>query len=409
MRVTGRISVWTGITGAVLLFGGCAHEVRKETELHAHAVFLAQEYGIIDTHIDAPLRLHSRPTDVSVRSTEGEFDYERAREGGLRVPFMAIYVSSDLEGTGRAKPLADTLIDLVEGLAKSHPDKFQIVRSVSDVRASMHSGKVLLAMGMENGSPIEGDIGNVKYFYDRGIRYLTLAHAKWNHLCDAAYDTVRHWGGLSPFGRRVVTEMNRLGMMIDVSHLTDSTFYQILRLSTAPVVASHSSCRYFTPGFERNINDDMIRALAARGGVVQVNFGSFCLTQAVNVYGVEQDKLLEMYLDEHTTGDRDSLERDFLDRYHKDHPMPHATIADLADHIDHIVKLVGINYVGIGSDYEGVGHVPDGMDDVSRYPNLIEELLKRGYTDEMIGKICSGNFLRVWSEVERVAQQEGRR
>lgn len=406
MKVPGGMRILGSMIGVALL-AGCAHEIQKETELHARAVSLARECGIIDTHIDAPLRLHSRPTDVAVRSTEGEFDYERAREGGLRVPFMAIYVASETEGTGRAKPLADTLIDIVEGIAQQHPDRFAIVRSVDEVRASMHSDRVLLAMGLENGSPLEGDLASVKYFYDRGIRYITLAHAKWNHLCDAAYDTVRHWGGLSPFGRRVIAEMNRLGIMIDVSHLTDSAFSQILRLSKAPVIASHSSCRYFTPGFERNIDDDMIRSLAAGGGVVQVNFGSFCLTQAVNVYGVEQDRLLGIYLDEHTSGNRDSLEEDFLDRYHQAHPMPHATIADLADHIDHIVKLVGIDYVGIGSDYEGVGHVPDGMDDVSRYPNLIEELLRRGYTDDMIRKICAENLLRVWSAVERVARQEG--
>ncbi len=399
-----------GLQVAVPLFlAGCAHDVRKEeTELHARAVRLAHEYGIIDTHIDAPLRLHGAPTDISRRSSEGEFDFERASEGGLRVAFMSIYTSAELEGTGKAKPLADTLIDIVEEITRTHPDQFMLVRSVRDVREHLHSGKVLLAMGMENGSPLEGDLANIDTFYNRGVRYLTLAHAKWNHLSDASYDTVRHWGGLSPLGRQAVARMNRLGMMVDVSHLTDSAFYQILRISKAPVIASHSSCRYFTPGFERNIDDAMIKALAAHDGVVQMSVGSFFITAAYNTYGVEQDRLLAVYMQEHQAGDRDSVERGWLERYHNEHPRPSVSVSDVADHIDHIVKLVGIDYVGIGSDFEGVGNLPVGLKDVSEYPNLIEELLKRGYTDEMIGKLCSGNLLRVWEAVERVAQQEGR-
>lgn len=396
---------------AVMLITGCARRSEREDaiSLHERAVRLTQKYGVIDTHIDAPGRLHDSLADVSRASTIGEFDYERARQGGLQVPFMSIYTSSGLEGTGRAKPLADTLIDIVEGLVRRSPDKFVIVKSVADVQRYAGSGKVLLALGMENGSPLEGKIENLRYFYDRGIRYLTLAHAKWNHLSDGSYDTERHWNGLSPFGRHVVAAMNRMGIMVDISHLTDSAATQVLRLSSAPVIASHSSCRFFTPGFERNISDTLIRQVAAGRGVVQVTFGSYFLNTETTHQGDEQERVFLQYLRENHVDASDTLARQYMVRYRREHPLKRGTVADVADHIDHVVRLVGVDYVGIGSDFEGVGTLPEGLEDVSRYPNLIEELLRRGYTDEMIQKICSGNLLRVWSAVERVAQHEGQR
>jgi len=404
------LNMWFCCFGVALLVGGGGHRAtgNGESSLHERAVRLARQYGIIDTHIDAPGRLYDSLADISRRSTIGEFDYERAREGGLLVPFMSIYTSSNLEGTGKSKPLAEALITLVEKLARRSPGKFVLVKSVADVMHYARSGKVLLAMGMENGSPLEGNLDNVRYFYNRGIRYITLAHAKWNHLCDGSFDKERHWNGLSPFGREVVVEMNRLGLMVDISHLTDSAATQVLRLSKAPVIASHSSCRFFTPGFERNMSDTLIRQLAAAGGVIQINFGSYFLSTKATQQGDEQDQRFDEFLREHHVGPKDSLAQQFMERYRREHPLIRGTVADVADHIDHVVKLVGIDYVGIGSDYEGVGTLPVGLENVSRYPNLIEELLKRGYTDEMIGKICSGNLLRVWSAVERVAQDRGR-
>jgi membrane dipeptidase len=377
------------------------------TLLHERAVQLAKRFGVIDTHIDAPGRLHDSLTDVSQRSKIGEFDFERAHEGGLRVPFMSIYTPSNLEGTGKSKPLADTLIDIVEGVVRRSPDKFVLVKSVADVGRYTGSGKVLLAMGMENGSPLEGNLENLRHFYGRGIRYITLAHAKWNHLCDAAYDRERHWNGLSPFGREVVASMNRMGIMVDISHLSDSAAAQVLRLSRAPVIASHSSCRFFTPGFERNMSDTLIKQLAAAGGVIQIAFGSYFLNQEAVRQGDEQEGKFLEFLREHHVDPRDSLAQQFMERYRHEHPLERGTVADVADHIDHVVKLVGVDYVGIGSDFEGVGTLPVGLEDVSGYPNLIEELLRRKYTDDMIGKICSGNLLRVWSRVERLAQHEG--
>jgi membrane dipeptidase len=406
-----NMKLWCCCAMVAVLVGGCRRHSETDTVAspHERAVRLTHQYGIIDTHIDAPGRLHDSLADVSRRSSIGEFDYERAREGGLQIPFMSIYTPSNLEGTGKSKPLADTLIDIVEGLVRRSPDKFVLVKSVDDVGRYAGSGKVLLAMGMENGSPLEGNLDNLRHFYGRGIRYVTLAHAKWNHLCDASFDRERHWNGLSPFGREVVGAMNRLGIMVDISHLTDSAATQVLRLSKAPVIASHSSCRFFTPGFERNMSDTLIKQLAAASGVIQINFGSYFLSAEATRQGDEQEQRFLEYLREHHVGPGDSLAQQFMEQYRHEHPLVRGTVADVADHVDHVVKLVGVDYVGIGSDFEGVGTLPVGLEDVSRYPNLIEELLKRSYTDEMIRKICSGNLLRVWSAVERIAQQEGQR
>jgi membrane dipeptidase len=382
----------------VVLAGG-------EEDLRAKAHRLADEYLIVDTHIDVPYMLYRRWSDLSVKRTTGDFDYVRAREGGLDLPFMSIYVPAETEGTGRAKPVADSLIRLVRDMEMRWPEKFRVVTSVQQVLENHHTSRILLAMGMENGSPLEGDLANVRYFYDKGIRYITLAHAKDNHLADASYDTLRRWHGLSPFGAKVVAEMNRVGIMIDVSHLSDSAFYQVLRLSRAPVIASHSSCRHFTPGFERNMSDEMIRLLASAGGVIQINFGSSFLRNDTRRQEEQEQEDMEKAIREHHWAQHGSEAHDFEKKYRKDHPYLYATVSDVADHIDHVVKLVGIDYVGIGSDFDGVGDTtPRELRDVSCYPNLILELLKRGYSDAAIEKVCSGNLLRVWSTVERCAQ-----
>jgi len=399
----GVVQLFVAVTAgvAVMLAGG-------EEDLRAKAHRLAGDLLIVDTHIDVPYRLYTRWIDLSVKRTTGDFDYVRAREGGLDLPFMSIYVPAETEGTGRAKPIADSLIRLVRDMETRWPEKFRVVTSVQQVLENQHTNRILLAMGMENGSPLEGELANVRYFYDKGIRYITLAHAKDNHLADASYDTLRRWNGLSPFGGRVVTEMNRVGVMVDVSHLSDSAFYQVLRLSRAPVIASHSSCRHFTPGFERNMSDEMIRLLASGGGVIQINFGSSFLRNDTRLQEERYQKDVEKAVREHHWAQHSSDARAYEKKYRENHPYLFASVADVADHIDHVVKLVGIDYVGVGSDFDGVGDTtPRELRDVSCYPNVILELLKRGYSDEAIEKICSGNLLRVWSMVERCAQ-EGR-
>ena len=212
---------------------------------------------------------------------KGTFDYPRAKDGGLDAPFMAIYIPPKLEKSGGGKDFANKLVDMVEKLRDEHPDKFNVAVSVDDVIQNFKNGIISFPMGMENGTAIEGDLKNLEYFYDRGIRYITLAHSESNHISDSSYDEEIQWNGLSPFGKEVVSEMNRLGMMVDVSHLTDSSFYDVIQISNAPVIASHSSCRYFTPEWERNMNDEMIKILAEQNGVIMINFGSSFLNGKV--------------------------------------------------------------------------------------------------------------------------------
>lgn len=375
-----------------------------DNEMKKKAKELVHKYMIIDTHQDVPYRLEKKMEDISQRTEKGEFDYPRARQGGLDVVFMAVYVPAEYEEEGGAKVFAEKIIDLTKGFADKWPDKFIMADSVAGVKKQFGDDKISIVMGMENGSPVEGNLENIKYFYDRGIRYITLAHSKCNHICDSSYDEHRKWNGLSPFGREVISEMNRLGMLIDVSHVSDDTFYQIIKLSKAPVVATHSSCRYFTPDWERNMSDEMIKLLAQRGGVIQINFGNMFVNKKVNsAYKLRRKNVLKYIEDNNLQGEQ----RDkYYDEYAKENPLGDADISDVVANIDHVVKLVGIEHVGLGSDFDGVsGQLPVGLKDVSCYPNLIYELLKKGYTEADIKKICADNFLRVWSDVEKTARK----
>ena len=240
---------------------------------------IAQNSIIIDTHIDVPYRLHAAWEDVSVATAGGDFDYPRAVAGGLNAPFMSIYTPAGLEAEGKSREAAEELIDLVNRIVSESPDKFAIALSPDDIERQFAAGLISLPMGMENGSPIEGDLANVEHFFDRGIRYITLAHGLSNHISDSSYDDNKQWGGLSEFGVEVVAEMNRLGIMVDISHVSDEAFWDVMEVTTAPAIASHSSARFFTKGWERNIDDDMIIRLAENGGVVMINYGSAFLTQ----------------------------------------------------------------------------------------------------------------------------------
>ncbi len=369
---------------------------------------------IVDGHIDTPYRLFEKlgadgePTeDVSQRTTGGEFDHPRAVEGGLDVPFMSIYVPAELQATpGASKARADALIDMMEKLARRSPDKFALAHSVDAARRNTREGKVSLAMGIENGSAIEDKLENVAHFHQRGVRYITLTHSRDNQLCDSSFNSgKRTWNGLSPFGRKVVAEMNRVGIMVDVSHLSDDSIRQVLEVSQVPVIASHSSCRHFTPGFERNISDELIQALAAKGGVVMINFGSGFLTQAANVQSDEVHKAVRAFIAERGLRPDAPEVKAFLEAWQREHPVAYARVEDVADHIDHVVKLVGIDHVGLGSDFDGVGDtLPIGLKDVSQYPQLFRVLLERGYSEADLEKLASGNVLRVWQQVETHAK-----
>jgi len=403
-----RLSLRVVITLLAGLAAVCTGQTEKmgdiELKLKKKAEELARKYMIIDTHLDVPYRLKKKMEDISERTAGGDFDYPRAKEGGLDLAFMAVYVPAEYEGTENAYKFADETIDMVEGFARTWPGKFMMARSVTDVKKQFGWGGISLAMGIENGSCLEGNLANLKHFHDRGIRYVTLAHSKANHICDSSFDPERKWNGLSPFGKEVVSEMNRLGMIVDVSHVSDDTFYQIIELSKAPVVATHSSCRHFVPGYERNMSDEMIKLLAKKGGVIQINFGSMFIGRKVNEQSAELKKRLNEYIEANNLEGQEK--EDYIEKFKREHPLQKVNVSDVAVHIEHVIELVGIDYVGLGSDYDGVGgNLPEGLEDVSCYPNLICELLKKGRTEEDIEKICSGNFLRVWAQVEKTARE----
>jgi membrane dipeptidase len=385
-----------------------------DSPLLAKAKELTHKYIVLDGHVDLPWRLDesrdpdgSISEDVSHRTAKGDFDWERAREGGLSAPFMSIYVPSKYENNG-AKKIADRLIDMVVGFGQKWPDKFALAKSPGEVRANFAAGKISLAMGMENGSPIEHDIANVHHFYERGIRYITLTHSKDNHISDSSYDEKHTHKGLSDFGKQVVAEMNRVGIMVDLAHVSDDTFWQVMDLSKVPVIASHSSCRHFTPGFQRNVSDDMIQALAKKKGVIQINFGSGFIDGQAQQQQDAMRKEVETILKSKGLDFGDPKAKPILAEFRASHPRKFATVEQVADHIDHVKKLVGIDHVGLGSDFDGVGDsLPAGLKDVSQYPNLVRVLLERGYTEQDVEKICSGNVLRVWQAVEDYARTAG--
>ncbi len=389
----------------LLILAVAALPAQAEDSNEALAREIARKHILVDTHIDAPYRLQEDWEDVTQSTQRGEFDFPRAVTGGLDIPFMSIYTPASMEAEGGSYQLANRLIDSVEAMVARAPDQLVMVSTAEAANAAFEAGKVGLALGMENGTPLEGDLAKLRHFRARGISYITLAHSLSNHLSDSSYDENRPLQGLSEFGREAVREMNRVGMMVDISHVSDQAFFQVLEVSRAPVIASHSSARHFTPGFERNMSDEMIVALAKNGGVIQINFGSTFVTQKArdwsDVYWAEYGAFREA----------NGLERGaqelehFSTEYRSTKPFPYATIGDVIDHFDHVVKLVGIDHVGIGSDYDGVGDtLPVGLKDVSDFPNLVSGLLGRGYSEADIAKILGGNLMRVWLQVGEIAE-----
>ncbi len=405
----------SGAIVSMFLLIGCSEKKpvdrMTDQQLHEYANELAHKFIITDGHVDLPFRLKESnytPDSIAilVSAKKGDFDFERAKKGGLSAPFMSIYIPASYQKKADyGKSLADSLIDMVDGITKQLPDKFALAKTPADVDANFKAGKISLPMGMENGAPIGKDLSNVKYFHDRGIRYVTITHGKDNQFCDSSYDTLHTWSGLSPLGKELVKEMNRVGIMIDISHVDDSTFYQVMRLSKAPCIASHSSCRFYTPGFFRNMTDDMIELLGKNDGVIQINFGSTFLDSAVRAQNEKNRKKLQAVLKTKNLKSTDSLAKPIVEQFKKENPSHYADVETVANHIDHVVNLAGIDHVGIGSDFDGVGDsLPTGLKDVSGYPNLIYALLKRGYSEGDIEKLCYKNVWRVWNKVEEVAK-----
>ena len=358
-----------------ILLVGCVNE----KDLTPDAI--AQGSLIIDTHIDVPYKLKMQLEyngsfeDIS-KKTSLNFDYPKSIKGGLNLPFFSIYLPASTEEEGTSFILANELIDMMDKIIETNPEKFFFVDTSTYLGNLPGQNLIGIAYGMENGAAIEGKLENVEYFYNKGIRYITLTHSKSNHISDSSYDENKNWGGLSEFGKSLIPEMNRIGVIVDISHVSDDAFMQAIEISKTPVIASHSSLRHFTPGWERNVSDEMLIALAKNKGVIQINFGTAFLNDV-------NDK----------------------NKSYDPNTYIHAEVTDVVDHIDHVVNVVGIDFVGIGSDYDGVGDtLPNGLKDASSYPNLIAELQNRGYSTTDIQKILGGNFVRVWREVEEYAR-----
>lgn len=387
----------------LILLSSCRsfRETREQERYIKQAQKILTTTPVIDTHIDFPWSLVERNewyqpgyTALALKHPGGEFDYERAVKGGLYGAFMSIYIPSKYQlEKGRSREVADSLITVIEQITKAHPARFALAHKAEVVTSSFHKGIVAMPMGMENGSPIE-KIEDVAYFHKRGIRYVTLTHSRDNQICDSSYDTLQTNGGLSPFGREVVKEMNRVGIMVDVSHLSDKSIVDVLKVAKKPLLASHSGCRHFTPGFIRNLPDSLIVNIAATNGVIQVPFSHYFLTTNSR----EEFKKAEAALQNKGFDEKAPEARYFM---RKELQKATTSAKTVADQIDYLRKLVGIDHIGIGSDFDGVGlALPPDLADVSMYPNLLAELLRRGYTEADIRKICSENLLRVWKANE---------
>lgn len=371
---------------------------------------LAQDAIIVDTHVDAPGILMDKWADLGIEAMDREFDYPKSRAGGLDVAFMSIYTSPRQDADGSAWQVANQMIDGVEALVQRHPGKFAILISPRDASRLLQGGRVLLPLGMENGAPLGDKLGNVQFFFDRGVRYITLAHSANNRLADSSYALKKQWNGLSDFGRQVVGEMNRLGIMVDVSHLGDASAQEAIAMSRVPVIASHSAFRHFTPDFERNISDAVAKAVAAKGGVVQVPFGTAFIDPAsaavTQAYFRAIDAFNTRNAELKAQGQPEQDLAAFEKAWTAAHPARPSTLAQVLDQLDYGVKLLGIDHTGIGSDFDGVsGELPGELKTVADFPNLIAGLQARGYRDAAIRKILGGNLLRVWRTVEAAAKQ----
>lgn len=357
---------------------------------------------VIDTHCDTPMVMLDRGLDIGKRSTTNDVDLIRMKEGGLDAIFFAVFVANDLDLKQPSKKALE-MIDEIHRQVENHPDLAEMAYSPQDIRTIHEKGKRAILIGLENGGPIEGSLRLLRDFYRLGARYITLTHNGNNDICDSSSTDTPRWNGVSPFGKEVIKEMNRLGMLIDVSHISDKAFRDVLEISAAPVFASHSCTRSLCT-VNRNLTDDMIKALAAKGGVIQITFCSFFVDGEYMREAVKNDQALEpqkKILAEKYKDNQDAYWNALIELWKKTGP-PAPKLERLIDHIDHVVKLVGVDHVGLGSDYDGAGSYPQGLEDVSGFPLITYHLLKRGYSEEDIKKILGGNFLRVFEKALQV-------
>ena len=382
----------------------------RDERLWQRALQIQRRAIVIDTHNDVTTPMTNDDYDLSgTPPAPYRTSIARMKQGGLTAEFFSLYVKPwYVEHGGAARRTLD-MIDSVYRAVERHPNDLMFATSVADIRRAKRQGKIAALMGIEGGHAIEDSLSALREFHRLGVRYMTLTWNNTNNWADAGRGEKKHHG-LSDFGREVVREMNRLGMLVDVSHVSDETMSDALDVSKAPIIASHSSARALS-NVPRNIPDDLLKRIAKNGGVVQVNFYSVFVDAAtVAPQSAERDKRLKAQqdaLNEKYKNDPERLAEE-SDKLEAANPLPPLPISKLIDHIDHIVKVAGIDHVGIGADFDGANDMPEGAKDVSMLPNITYELLKRGYSEQDIRKILGENFLRVFAEAERVARRSSK-
>ena len=407
-----------GLGALLLIFGfliiSCSSQ-QKETDLATQVSTLHDKVLTVDTHADTPSRLLREDWDIGERHEStgrraSKIDLPRMAEGGLDAEFFAVFVGQGArtpEGYAAAKDRAYRMLDAIHKMCEDYPELVALATTPEDAYRIENEGKRAAFIGMENGYPIGRDLSMIEKYYDRGVRYITLCHSADNDICDSSTDRGGpEDNGLSEFGKEVVAECNRLGIMVDVSHASEKSFFDIIETTKAPIIASHSSVRALCD-HPRNLTDEQLKALAKNGGVTQICFvSSFVKEQPPNP---ERDAALEALREKY--GSRRNIQdeaarakvmEEYQEIYEK-YPDERTTLQELVDHIDHVVELIGVDHVGIGTDFDGGGGV-EGCNDVSEMPNITEELLKRGYSEEDIRKIWGGNIMRVFSRVIEVSE-----
>lgn len=354
---------------------------------------------VLDSHCDTPSQI-LRLRDLSLDNDHAHVDFPKLSRGGVDGAFFALYVPASLEGE-QAYEYACRLMNCVNMTLAENPDKARLTVDGDQAAANKEAGLFSVFMGLENGSPIGDSVDRLRYFYDAGVRYVTLCHSADNQICDSCASKHKKWGGLSPFGREVVAEMNRLGMLIDVSHISDDSFWDVLKYSKAPVATTHSCCRALA-GHPRNMTDDMIRALADAGGVIQINFYPLFIdddfAKVLNESGIEERS--EGVEAQFIACPSDPLKRAAWNTVQDElMALPRPSYKRVVDHIDHAVSIAGIDHVGIGSDFDGIEVTPEGLEDISFMPLIFDEMRSRGYSEEDIEKVAGGNFLRLLRHV----------
>ncbi len=382
-----------------------APNASRDEKLYQRALKIHRSAIVVDGHNDITSFMNDVDYDLGTSSV-GKYhtDIARMKQGGVTGEFFSIYVDNEFVTKGQATRRAMDLIDVVYRAVERHPNDLMIATSVADIRRAKRQNKIAALVGIENGAAIDNSLKALRDFYRLGVRYMTLTHNFNNDWADSGREEPKH-NGLTDFGKEVVREMNRIGMLVDVSHVSDKTMSDVLDITKAPVIASHSSARALA-NHPRNIPDDLLRRIAKNGGVVMVNFYPAFIDQKVyDASNTRAEKLKPQYdaIREQYKDNPPRIEEE-INKLDAANPLPETPLSVLIDHFDHIAKVAGVDHVGIGSDFDGVPVLPEGMKDIAQLPNITYELLKRGYSERDVKKILGENFLRAFAEAERVAR-----